>query len=308
MGEQARVKIRGLGKVIKGREIIKNLSLDLYPGEVFGLIGPNGAGKSTTIKMLAGLSSATSGDIYYEDLDYKRDFVEIKKHLGAIVENPDLYAFMSGRRLLKYFKDFYPDVPESRVDEVISFVKMEQAADKPPRVYSLGMKQRLALALALLPKPDFLILDEPTNGLDPQGIREFRLLMRKLAEEENVTVLVSSHILGEMQALCDRVGLIHQGELIKTGKTLEIAEALSDHSLNLLVDRPQDLCAFFSQKGIGFRRHLDYVKISCEPNYVNALLRDLMGQQFKIYAVEPDHGSLEESFVKLIAEKGGAIQ
>lgn len=308
MERQARVRIEKLRKVIKGRTIVDDLSLDLYPGEVFGLIGPNGAGKSTTIKMLVGLSAFSGGRVWYEDMNYQTDFVEIKRHLGAIVENPDLYDFMSGRKLLDLFRGFYPEIEAKRIEEVLAFVKMEQAADKPPKVYSLGMKQRLALALALLHKPDFLILDEPTNGLDPQGIREFRLLLRRLAEEKDVTVLVSSHILGEMQALCDRVGLLHQGKLLKVGKVADIADSLSDHSIKILCDRPADLCEYFRQRGVGFMRQLDYVKISCEKDLVNSLLSELMSADFKIYALEPDHGSLEDSFMRLIEEKGGYIQ
>ena len=308
MPNDARIKIRHLKKVIKDRTIIHDLYLDLYPGEVYGLIGPNGAGKSTTIKMLVGLSAVTEGDIYYEDLNYRDNFVEIKKHIGAIVENPDLYRFISGRKLLEYSCCFYPDLPESRVDEVISLVRMDYAVDKPPRVYSLGMKQRLALALALLPEPEFLVLDEPTNGLDPQGIREMRLLLRNLAEEHNVTVLVSSHILGEMQALCDRVGLIHQGELLKVGRVSEISEAISGHGMRILCDRPADLCRYFNARGVAFMRQADYVRVQCDPDYVNNLLTELMDAGFKLYAAEPEHANLEESFMRLIGEKGGEIR
>lgn len=308
MDKQARIRIRALTKVIKGRTIVKDLNLDLYPGEVFGLIGPNGAGKTTTIKMLVGLSKITSGDVFYEDKDYKKDFVEIKRHIGTIVENPDLYNFMPGDKLLKLFSGFYPEIEPSRVDEVIRLVKMEEAAHRPPKVYSLGMKQRLALALALLQKPEFLILDEPTNGLDPQGIREMRILLRELAEKENVTVLVSSHILGEMQALCDRVGLIHHGELLYTGSVQEFSQDMGESRIRILCDKPAELLNFFVEKGIGCERNNGYVTVSCEMQYINHLLRDIMDGGFMIYAVEPVHASLEDSFMKLVNEKGAVIR
>ncbi len=308
MEKAVRLEIRGLGKTIQKREIVKDLSLDLYEGEVFGLIGPNGAGKTTTIKMLAGLSAKTTGEIRYEGLSTDEHFEEIREHVGCIVENPDLYDYLSGWDQLKLYAGFYPNVDDQRIREVVSLVKMDQAIHKKTKVYSLGMKQRVALALALLSEPSLLILDEPTNGLDPQGIREMRLLLRDLAENHGVTVLVSSHILGEMEALCDRVGLIHKGELLKVGRVSEIASQLRKNDVMILTSDPSKLYTYFSERGVGVTRQQDYVRIACDRENINPLLQELIGAGFQIYAIEPDHGSLEESFVEIIGEKGGEIQ
>ncbi len=308
MEKAVRLEIRGLRKVIQKREIVKDLSLDLYAGEVFGLIGPNGAGKTTTIKMLVGLSEKTAGEIRYEGLNADEHFEEIRQHVGCIVENPDLYEYLSGWDQLKLYASFYKDVDEARIREVVTLVKMDQAIHKKTKNYSLGMKQRVALALALLSKPDLLILDEPTNGLDPQGIRELRLLLRDLAETHGVTVLVSSHILGEMEALCDRVGLIHKGELLKVGRVSEIVSQMGNQDLLILTQDPEGLFRYFSERGVGVSRRQDYVRIACDRENINPLLQELMAAGFKIYGIEPDHASLEERFVEIIGEKGGEIQ
>lgn len=306
--EQPRIELRDLSKNINGRPIVKNVNLSLYPGEVFGLIGPNGAGKSTTIKMIVGMMRISSGEIFYEGQDYKNHFVDIKEHISAIVENPDLYEYMNGTDQLKMFAKFYPEVSEDRIREVVQFVKLDQAIQKKSKQYSLGMKQRLALAIALLNDPDFLVLDEPTNGLDPQGIRELRLLLRDLAAKKGLTVLVSSHILSEMQALCDRVGLIHHGELLKVGKVQDIIDEIQDHGIRILVDKPEILMEHLLAKQVGFERQNDYLRLQCDKEYINSLLQDAMNLGLSIYAVELDHGTLEESFMRLIEEKGGAIQ
>ncbi len=308
MAEQVRMRLKDVNKVIGGRTIVKDLSLDLYAGEVFGLIGPNGAGKTTTIRMMTGLSDLTSGDIEYEGRSYRTDFTEIKSKIGCIVENPDLYEYMSGWEQLKLYSAFYPEVTEARLKEVVSFVKMEQAIHKKSKNYSLGMKQRVALALSLIHSPEVLILDEPTNGLDPQGIRELRLLLRELAEKQNVTVLVSSHILWEMQALCDRVGLIHLGELIETGKVSEIMSRMDGNTVAILCNDPHGLQRFFTERQIGATLAQDYVKVSCEREHINAMLEDLIEAGFMIYEIMPDRGSLEESFISLVEQKGGKIQ
>ncbi|WP_424768745.1 ABC transporter ATP-binding protein [Paenibacillus sp. sgz302251] len=209
------LSVKGLRKVIGKRTIIKDLSFELKRGEVFGFLGPNGAGKTTTIRMLVGLIKPTSGTIHICGLDIAKQFTKAMSHLGCIVENPELYPFLSGMDNLKHFAVMLNGIGQERIDEVVQLVGMRERIHDKVNTYSLGMRQRLGIAQALLGKPDVLILDEPTNGLDPSGIREMRSFIRFLAEEEGLTVLVSSHLLHEIQLMCDRVAIISKGEIIR---------------------------------------------------------------------------------------------
>lgn len=209
------LSVQGLRKVIGKRTIIKDLSFELKRGEVFGFLGPNGAGKTTTIRMLVGLIKPTSGTIHICGLNIAKQFKEAMSHIGCIVENPELYPFLTGMENLRHFAVMLKGTTQARIDEVVALVGMGERINDKVSTYSLGMRQRLGIAQALLGKPDVLILDEPTNGLDPSGIREMRAFIRFLAEEEGLTVLVSSHLLHEIQLMCDRVAIISKGEIIR---------------------------------------------------------------------------------------------
>lgn len=209
------LSIKGLRKKIGKREIIKGLDFELKSGEVFGFLGPNGAGKTTTIRMLVGLIRPTSGSISVCGYDVKKNFVKAMSHLGCIVENPELYPYLSGMENLQHFSRMIPNFDSDHLDYVIKLVRLQDRINDPVKTYSLGMRQRLGIAQALLGKPKVLILDEPTNGLDPMGIREMRAFIRFLAEKEGLTVLVSSHLLSEIQLMCDRVAVISKGKVIK---------------------------------------------------------------------------------------------
>lgn len=209
------LSIKGLRKRIGKREIIKGLDFELKSGEVFGFLGPNGAGKTTTIRMLVGLIRPTAGSIHVCGYDVKKDFVKALSHLGCIVENPELYPYLTGMENLQHFSRMIPNFDSEHLEYVVKLVRLQDRIDDPVKTYSLGMRQRLGIAQALLGKPKVLILDEPTNGLDPMGIREMREFIRFLAEKEGLTVLVSSHLLSEIQLMCDRVAVISKGRIIK---------------------------------------------------------------------------------------------
>ena len=177
------LKIDNLKKRIGKRTIVSDICFELKKGEIFGFLGPNGAGKSTTIKMIVGLSKITEGSIYVGGCSVKDDFKGAMRNIGCIVENPDMYKYMSGMDNLKIFAKIYEGVDEARINEVVKIVDLEKAIKDKVKTYSLGMKQRLGIAQALLHSPKLLILDEPTNGLDPAGIKEMRVLLRKLASE-----------------------------------------------------------------------------------------------------------------------------
>ncbi|WHZ57411.1 ABC transporter ATP-binding protein [Metabacillus hrfriensis] len=207
--------VENLRKKIGKKEIIKDISFQLHRGEVFGFLGPNGAGKTTTIRMLVGLIKATSGRITICGHDLKSDFSNAIKNIGCIVENPELYPYLTGLENLHYFWRMVPGLPMERIDEVVELVGLQNRIGDRVSTYSLGMRQRLGIAQALLGKPNVLILDEPTNGLDPVGIREMREFIRFLAEKEGLSVLVSSHLLSEIQLMCDRVAIISKGAILK---------------------------------------------------------------------------------------------
>ncbi|MGA9225965.1 MAG: ABC transporter ATP-binding protein [Mesobacillus sp.] len=209
------LSVKGLKKRIGKKEIIKGLDFELKRGEVFGFLGPNGAGKTTTIRMLVGLIRPTSGSIEICGYNVEKDFTKAMTQMGCIVENPELYSYLTGWENLEHFARMLPNVEPSYIDEVVKLVRLEERIHDPVKTYSLGMRQRLGIAQALLGKPKVLILDEPTNGLDPMGIREMRSFIRFLAEEEGLTVLVSSHLLSEIQLMCDRVAIISRGTVIK---------------------------------------------------------------------------------------------
>jgi ABC-2 type transport system ATP-binding protein len=210
------LSVKGLKKVIGKREIIKNIDFELKRGEVFGFLGPNGAGKTTTIRMLVGLIRPTAGSISICGYCVSKQFTKAMEHIGCIVENPELYPYLSGWENLQHFSRMIPSMTEERIHEVVELVGLQERIHDLVRTYSLGMRQRLGIAQALLGKPKVLILDEPTNGLDPSGIRDMRKFIRFLAESEGLSVLVSSHLLSEIQLMCDRVAIIAKGEVIHT--------------------------------------------------------------------------------------------
>ncbi|MEH7073262.1 ABC transporter ATP-binding protein [Neobacillus drentensis] len=216
MEKKITLAVKDLKKVIGKKEIIKGLSFDLREGEVFGFLGPNGAGKTTTIRMLVGLIKPTSGHIQICGANIEEKFQEAMSNLGCIVENPELYPYLSGYNNLLHFARMLDDIGEERIKEVTELVGLTERIHDKVKTYSLGMRQRLGIAQALLGKPKVLILDEPTNGLDPAGIREMRQFIRFLAEDEGLSVLVSSHLLSEIQLLCDRVAIISKGTIIRT--------------------------------------------------------------------------------------------
>ncbi len=201
---------------------VRDVSLDVQAGEIFGFLGSNGAGKTTTIGMLLGLTHATSGEIAIFGEPITPQHNAVLRRVGTTVGSPALMQSFSATQNLRFLASLYPEIPtHQRIGEVLEVVGLHEIGKRPVRTFSTGMKQRLALALALFNKPELLILDEPTNGMDPSGIQEIRLLLRSLAEQ-GTTIFLSSHMLHEMELLCDRVAVIQKGEIIAQGSVADL--------------------------------------------------------------------------------------
>lgn len=211
------IKVRNISKDINGRKILDNINFDIYEGEIVGLVGPNGAGKSTLLKIMSGLYPNDEGLVEYYSIDLKRDYEKAMSMVGTLIESPDLYKNLSGYDNLELFKSMFKGVDEKRIKEIVKIVEMEKHLGKKFKTYSLGMKERLGIAASLINKPKILILDEPTNGLDPVGVRN---VMNLLKEMKGTTILISSHLLSEIEQLCDRVIFINNGKIVSI-KTLD---------------------------------------------------------------------------------------
>ncbi|KAB2334026.1 ABC transporter ATP-binding protein [Bacillus mesophilum] len=299
------VEIQNVSKVIKGRKIIDSLSFEVKSGEVFGFLGPNGAGKTTTIRMIAGLIGITSGDIQILGSSVKTNFEEAIQHVGAIVENPEMYKFMSGYQNLVHFGRMSKGVTKEKIMETVEFVGLKDRIHDKVKTYSLGMRQRLGLAQCLLHDPKILILDEPTNGLDPSGIREIRDHIRKLAREKGMAVIVSSHLLSEMEMMCDRIGIIQQGKLvdvqlvhdvIQTGeKQFELEAEPANAAVELLKQQYPESSIALSDKNISIVILKEEV-----PNIISMLVQN----DIKIYGLKEVNKTLEDRFLEITAKKG----
>ncbi len=212
------LELKGVTKKIRGKTIIKGIDFSVKKGQIYGFLGPNGAGKTMTLRMIVGLIKPTSGQITINGHSVSRSFVQAMAQVGCIIENPELYEYMSGYNNLLLLSRMEPGIDEKRIHEVVEMVGMERRVHDKVSTYSLGMKQRLGIAQALMKRPQLLILDEPSNGLDPAGIREFRQLVKSLAADHGMTILISSHLLSEIQMMCDEVAIILHGNLIRTAR------------------------------------------------------------------------------------------
>lgn len=228
------LELNNVSKSLSKRPIVKNINIQVKAGEIFGFLGPNGAGKTTTIKMIVGLIKPNSGSVKIMGKDIQTEREAALKNIGAVVENPELYLYMSGLENLRQLARINKSITPKDIDEVVALVGLTDRIKDKVKKYSLGMKQRLGLAQALLAQPKVLILDEPTNGLDPSGIIEFRNLLKKLSKERNLAVFVSSHMLSEVQLLCDRVAFINNGE-IKSIESVNASSAAEQTSTQTVV-------------------------------------------------------------------------
>ncbi|MGV3489279.1 MAG: ABC transporter ATP-binding protein [Tuberibacillus sp.] len=295
---EAIIQVKHLHKQIKGKKIIDDLNFDIYKGEVLGFLGPNGAGKTTTMRMMLGLISITEGEVTISGHSIKTDKESALKHVGGIVENPEMYKFLSGYDNLKHFQRMYADVPDSRIDEVVELVRLKDAIKNKVKTYSLGMRQRLGIAQALLHHPDVLILDEPTNGLDPAGIRELRDYLRKLAKEENIAIFISSHLLSEIELICDRILIIQNGKITNTQ---EVHEAPIETMSVMFELEPKnkglEVLRAFTEGNV--REEKDFMIVDIKKEDIAKINAELVRQNVNVYGIQRVQKSLEDRFLEL---------
>jgi ABC-2 type transport system ATP-binding protein len=292
--ESTHLSAKNLTKVIGKRTIVDDVSFDVYGGEVFGFLGPNGAGKTTTIRMLVGLIEPTEGSVEICGFDIRRQFEPAMRCVGCIVEMPDLYRFMTGRENLEHFARMLR--VKDDLERVAALVNMENKLDQRVGTYSLGMRQRLGIAQAMLGSPRLLILDEPANGLDPAGIREIRELLRKLATEKQMAVFVSSHLLAEIEIMCDRVAIIHKGRLLKTGSVRDLISAARE--MELRVGDPERALSIVREQGYEAKIDDERVIVTIDERETPPVIAALAQNGVDVYHARRRMQTLEEMFIE----------
>lgn len=301
MQQEPVVRLQGVSKIISSRSLVSDLTLDISPGQVFGFLGPNGAGKTTTIRMMVGLMSISKGDIFISGHSIKNEFEQAVAQVGAIVENPEMYKFLTGYQNLVHFARMSPGITQERIAETIERVGLTARIHDKVKTYSLGMRQRLGVAQAILHKPKLLVLDEPTNGLDPQGIRELRDYLRQLTREEGITVFVSSHLLSEMELMCDTVAIIQNGKLIdvRNLKAEAGADALAEVAFEVNdTQRASELIQDAVVQG-----NMLVVRLSREQ--IPDLNARLVSEGIQVYGIRNVTHTLEDQFLQVTG--GGGI-
>lgn len=288
------VRLEKLSKSFRGRQALSDLSLTIAEGEIFGLLGHNGAGKSTTFGMMLGHVAPDVGEAFIDGHSVQRDRARALSRVGAIFETPAFYDYMSGWQNLRFLVSLSGLVSDDKLMEVVELVRLEKRIHDPVRVYSHGMRQRLALAQALLPDPRFILLDEPTEGLDPEGIQEMREMIRHLRDARGLTVMLSSHLLSEVEQLCDRVAILHQGRMVFCGswKTDELRWRLE-------VDDWSRAVPVFHTAGVTGLAE-PYVNLSPETDMAD-IVAALVQAGVRVRSVERVRQTLEDFYMEHIA-------
>lgn len=278
-------------------EAVKNISLEIEEGEIFGLLGTNGAGKSTILKMICGLIKPTSGKVLLEGEIVGFDSCTAKEKIGALIENPAFFNHLSARKNLQYLADMQGGVSDKRIDDLLDMLGLTGRADDKIMTYSMGMKQKVGIAQAIMHKPKLLILDEPTNGLDPQWIILMREFLIKLAKEYKMTIIISSHILSEMQQLCDRVAILNKGSLMAVKKISDLdKEDNSEITIEIKVDNIEEAGKVLLNLGYEYKVVNGIIKVRTDDKDVGIISKELVLNGISLYGMEIKKKLLEEVF------------
>lgn len=298
------LKLQNVCKSIGKKQIVKNLNLTVNKGEIFGFLGPNGAGKTTTIKMLVGFLSPSSGNIYIQGENISKNRIEAIKDISAIVEVPEMYPYLSAEENLKQLMRLDKEIHEEEVYKALELVKLKERKEDKIKKFSLGMKQRLGIAQVIMGNKKIWILDEPTNGLDADGMIYFRKLFKKFATEKGVTIFISSHMLSEMEVLCDRIAFLDHGEL-------KSIETINDTHKEEDFDK-YEMAAEENEKAIEFLNTVsfirsskiknDIIEIIMDRNSYYELVKQLVRNEIKFEMLNKINRSLEDRYMEIIGE------
>lgn len=292
------LKIKDLTKVYNKKRVVDGLTLNVEAGQIYGFLGPNGAGKTTTIKMITGLIKKDAGDIVINGIDAVKNHDVAMNYVGAIVEVPSFYEYMSGMENLKLYARLR-NIKKEQILKIVKLVKLENKIYEKVKKYSLGMKQRLGLAVSLLHSPKLLILDEPTNGLDPEGIRELRELLKKIAHEDNVAVFVSSHLLSEMQLMCDKVAIINNGKIVKVESMDSIKNESNIYEFNV---SDSDMAQKYIGKIAKCEKKQNKLIVFYDGK-ISDILKLLIENEIEVVSFEKKENMLEEKFLSMTGGK-----
>lgn len=287
------LKVEKLSKRIGNKEILKDVSFEINEGDILAFIGPNGAGKTTTIKCILGLQKITSGKVLINGYDIKKNYTKAIRKVGCLVESPDVYMYLSGYDNLKLQASYYKDCTDDDLIKVINLVGLESRIDDKVSKYSLGMRERLGIAIALVHNPNLLILDEPTNGLDPEGIKALRELLLELSKK-GVAILISSHNLSELESFCNRVCILSKGRIIEETSIEEIRK-IDENKYIIKVDDIKSSLSLIKDKYTKIDDN--YFEVISSEEEIAALISKLVRKKIKIYEVKKEVLSLEEAFI-----------
>ena len=289
------LEVKNLNKRFGRKQILKDVSFSLSEGEILGFIGPNGAGKTTTIKCILGLQRIGSGSVIINGYNIVDNFSDAISSVGAIVESPDMYMYLSGRKNLEMVARMYKGITKNRINEVIKLVGLENRINDKVSKYSLGMRQRLGIAAALIHNPNLLILDEPTNGLDPEGIKELRILLKSLAKKSNVGILISSHNLAELENFCTDVCIIKGGEIIESTSVKDVKKVdITSYIISL--DKTEGIDKYLNDNDCILDKNT--VRIFKDKENISDYIKLLLDKGFKIYEFKLETLTLEDAFLK----------
>ncbi len=285
----------------KGTKSLNNINLKVAEGDIYGFLGPNGAGKTTTLRLLLGLTQIQTGKIEIFGKEFSSNRIDVLRKVGSLIENPSLYGHLRAKENLEVYRELY-GASKTRLMEVLKIVGLENTGNKKVRQFSLGMKQRLSVALALLPNPELLILDEPANGLDPTGIIELRELVKKLNKEEGMTILMSSHQLSEIEKMVNRIGIISKGEIIFQGSMSDLNQ-LQKKQTKLLIHTSDDRKAMNVLAAFEPEQFDNAIMVAYQDEQeIAKMSRALYEQQLDIYLLHPQQNNLEQLFMDLTTQ------
>jgi len=286
-----------LTKKIGKREVVKDVSFSVRAGEVFGFLGPNGAGKTTTIRMLTGLVRPSGGRVTVCGFDIRRDFLKAVRQIGCLIEYPEMYPYLTGWENLEHFQRMTPGIPKSRVGEVAEMTGLADRIHDRVSTYSLGMRQRLGIAQSLLGRPKILILDEPANGLDPFGMQEMRTFIRRLAAEEGMGVLISSHLLNEIQLVADRVAILSDGKIIHSGTVGELLAR--KEKVRWRISPLETGKRILKEEGVDLYEEDGFLIASHRPEKAHLFNEKLVKNGAQVFQIETKLPTLEDLFMEL---------